>query len=181
MRKAIIFLAINLIFVGFTFGQTKLERQKAISIIENLMYNEFYLGVKCYEKTEITYNEKEERIEINEIGFFGKDRFTTTKTSFYIDDIDLSSMKYDLLESGEPDLYFVTVNIDAKGKSIEFYMVDTNKSEFPVPVSTTDYRDWLIFSPNKAIPQRLAEKFVENIKTLIGASEYKKAKIFNKS
>ena len=177
MRKTIIFLAINLIFAGFTFGQTKLERQKAISIIENLMYNEYYLGVKHYEKTEITYNEIDDRIEINLIAFFGKDKNITVKTSLYKDDLDLKSMKYDLFEH-EDGLFSVIVYINAKGETIEEYMVDTNKSEFPVPISSTKYLDKLRFSTSKALSKPLAEKFVENIKILIGASEYKKSIIF---
>jgi hypothetical protein len=177
MRKTIVFIALNLIFVGFTIGQTKLERQKAISIIENLMYNEYYLGVKHYEKTEITYNEIDDRIEINVFAFFGEDKNIKVKTSFYIDDLDLKTMEYDLFEH-EDGLLSVLVYINAKGESIEEQMVDTNKSEFPTPVSSTKYRNKLRFSTSKALPKPLAEKFVENIKILIGASEYKKAKLF---
>jgi hypothetical protein len=177
MRKTILFITLNLIFIGFTFGQTKLERQKAISLIENLMYNEYYLGVKHYEKTEITYNEIDNRIEINLIAFFGEGKNIKVKTSFYTDDLDLKTMEYDLYEH-EDGLISVLVYIDAKGESIEEQMVDTNKSEFPTPISSTKYKDKLRFSTTKALPKPLAEKFVENIKILIGASEYKKSKLF---
>ncbi len=178
MKKTIIFVALNVCFIGLTFGQTKAEREKAISIVENLFYEEFYLGVKCYNKIDITYHEMDERIEINEIAFFGKDQNIKTKTSFYLDDVDLSSMKYDLYEA-EPDLYFVTVQVDAKGKSIEVNSVDTNKDKFPVPVSDSKYVDQFHLSPTgKSLPKRLAEKFVENIGIMLGAESYKKATIF---
>jgi hypothetical protein len=178
MRKTIIFLALNVFFIGLTFGQTKAEREKAISIVENLFYDEFYLGVKCYNKIDITYYETDERIEINEIAFLGKDKHIKIKTSFYLDDVDLSSMKYDLYEA-EPDLYFVTVQLDAKGKSIEVYSVNTNKDKFPLPVSDSKYLDKFHLSPTgKSLPKRLALKFVENIRIMLGAESYKKATLF---
>lgn len=178
MKKTTFFIALNLIFIGTIYSQTKIEKQKAISIIENLMYNEFYLGVKCYEKTEITYNEIDELIVINKIGFFGKDKHIKTKTTVYLDDIDLSSMKYDLFEH-EDGLLDVLVYINSKGEAIEEYIVETNKEAFPLPISDTRYRDKLRFSTSKALPKPLAEKFVENIKILIGATEFKKSKLFN--
>ena len=141
------------------------------------MYNEYYLGVKHYEKTEITYNEIDNRIEINTFAFFGEGKNIKVKTSFYIDDLDLNTMKYDLFEH-EDGLLSVLVYINAKGESIELHMVDTNKSEFPTPVSTTEYRDKLRFSTSKALPKPLAEKFVENIKIMLGAESYKKAILF---
>ncbi len=178
MRKTIIFLALNLFFVGFIFGQTKAEREKAISIVENLFYEEFYLGVKCYNKIEVTYHEPDKRIEINETAFFGKNQHIKTKTSFYLDDVDLSSMKYDLFEA-KPDLFFVTVQLDAKGKSIEVNSVDTNKDKFPLPVSDLKYLDKFRLSPaGKSLPKRLAEKFIENVRILLGAESYNKATLF---
>ncbi|MDP2686612.1 MAG: hypothetical protein Q8O62_05290 [Aequorivita sp.] len=179
MRKAIIFFSLSLIFIGISFGQTKTERERAISIVETLFYEEFYLGVKCYNKIEIEYHEIDNRIEINETGFFGKDKYIETKTSFYLDDIDLTTMKYDLLESDKSDLYFVIVQLDAKDKSIEENSVNTNKAEFPYPTSDSRYLDKLNLSPTgKALPKRLAEKFVENIKIFLGAESYKKASLF---
>ena len=170
-------LALLILFITTTYSQTKIQIEKAIAVIEHLSYNEFYLGIKCYHKTEITYYEVEKRIEINEILFLGKDKNFKTKRSFYLDDIDLTSMKYDLMElPTEPGLYFVTVNIDAKGKSIEVNTVEINKDEFPLPISDLKYYDKLIFTPaGKTFPKRLAEKFVENIKILLGVESYKRA------
>lgn len=179
MKKIYVLCLINIIFIGNLYCQTNIEKAKSIAIIENLVYDEFYLGTKCYEKTEITYHELEERIEFNGTSFISDDANFKTKISFYLSDLDLTSLGYDLYEY-KPGLYFVTILVNAKGKAVERNLITVDKAKFPYPTSKNEYLDKFDFSPTKAVSEIIALKLVENIRILIGAKNYKKLELFNK-
>lgn len=179
MRKLFIFYLINLSFISTLCAQSKVEKQKAIAIIENIMYYEFYLGTKCYEKTEITYFDTEERIEINQTNYIDENSNFKNKYSFYLNDLDLTSLVYDLYEN-EPGLYFVFIQISAKPKSIEKNQVSIYKKDFPYPTSKNEYLDKIEISYSKVIPENIALRLVENLKVLFGAKNYRKVNLLQK-
>lgn len=87
-------------------------------------------------------------------------------------------MKYDLYPTND-GLFFVTVNIDAIGNSIEVYSIEVNKKEFPLPVSNTEYQNVLVLSPaGKSLPKIVAMRFVESIKKILGVENYRRTKLF---
>lgn len=178
MTKKLLFLILFTFFIHFSYSQNNPEKEKSIAIIENALYHEFYLIDKCYHKTTIKYLDVENRIEIDNISYFGDDKNTKRKTSFYLEDLDLNTMKYDLYES-EPGLFFVVIHVDAKEKSIEINSVEINKDKFPVPVSEINYLDKFKISPiGKSLSKSQAERFIENVRILLGAEKYEKAKLF---
>ena len=179
MRKYLIFCLINLSFIGTLSAQSKVERQKAIAVIENIMYYEYYLGTKCYDKTEIKYYDTEERIEINQSDYIDENSNFKNKYSFYLSDLDLTSLEYDLYEN-KPGLYFVFVQITAKPKSVELNQISIYKKDFPYPTSKNEYLDKLEISCSKAIPENMALKLVENLKVLFGAKNYRKVNLLKK-
>ena len=179
MRKFLIFCLVNLSFIGTLSAQTKVERQKAIAIIENIMYYEFYLGTKCYEKTEIKYYDTEGRIEINKTNYIDENSNYKYKYSFYLSDLDLTSLVYDLYEY-EPGLYFFSVQIKSKPKSIEKNQISIHKKDFPYPTSKNEYLDKLEISCSKAIPENMALRLMENLKILFGAKNYRKLDLLKK-
>ena len=179
MRKLFIFCLINLSFISTLSAQSKIEKQKAIAIIENIMYYEYYLGTKCYDKTEITYYDTEERIEINQTNYVDENSNFKNKYSFYLNDLDLTSMVYDLYES-EPGLYFVAVQIIAKQKSVELNQISIYKKDFPYPTSKNEYLDKIEILSPKAIPENIALRLVENLKVLFGVKNYRKVNLFKK-
>ncbi|QBA63194.1 hypothetical protein [Muriicola soli] len=173
--KLLIFLFIS---TQSTFAQTISERTEAILKVEKILYNEFYLGTKCYTKTDISFNENDKSFVIKNEMFLGKDQNIVSTRSFYRDDIDLNSMVYDLYPA-EDGLYFVTVNLKAKDRLIEVSIVEINRKEFPLPVSTSDYQDLLVLSPSgKSLPLPIALRFVENIKILFGVPSYNREKLY---
>ena len=96
-----------------------------------------------------------------------------------MDDIDLTTMRYDYFKVRD-DLYHAMVIVDAKGKSIELNSVDTTKKDkFPYyPLQESKYLDKLRLTVGKELPKRLMEKFVENIKIMLGAENCKKITMF---
>lgn len=177
MKSTLIFITLNLLFINSLFSQTENDKDKSIAVIENLMYHEFYLGTKCYDKIEITYYKLENRIEIIDTNYINENSNFKTITSFYINDLDLNSMVYNLYEN-KPGLYFVTIQIKAKEKTIEVNKTELNKEKFPYPVSELHYLEKLTISPtSKQLPENLAIKLIENVKILIGANGYKKEKL----
>ena len=181
MNKKLLLPVIFTLFIQFSYSQNNSDKEKSIAIIENALYHEFYLINKCYYKTTIKYSDVENRIEIDNITYFGDDKNTKRKTSFYLEDLedlDLNTMKYDLYES-EPGLYFVVIHVNAKEKSIEINSVEINKDKFPVPVSETNYVDVFKISPiGKSLPISHVERFIENVRILLGAEKYEKATLF---
>ncbi len=170
MRK-ILQLTFLLIITSINcFSQSGVDRNKAIEIVEELKYHEFYLGNKCYNKTEIDFNSTTERIEITSTDFLGEDQYLINKKIFYLDDIDLSTLVYDLIEV-EPNLYYVAIQAKSKGKSIEWKSVEMNKKEFPSPVSKTEYIDKLTFESTRFMPKNLGMKLIENFRIILGADK----------
>ncbi len=171
-----IYLFLFLFIVGFKSDPGEVE--KAITIIEDLTYEEFYLPHKCFYKTKITITPDGDKIEKVDILYLGKENNTTTTTTFYIEDIDLNSMKFDLVEV-EEGLFYVNVQFDAFDNSITEKTLKTNLEKFPAPVSDIAYIKKLRFIPNsKALPKVLAMKYVENVKVLMGARQYERAKLW---
>lgn len=179
MKNLFIFCLINLSFISNLNAQSKTEKQKAISIIENILYYEYYLGTKCYEKTEIKYYDTEERIEIIQTNYFDENSNFKDKYSFYVNDIDLTSMVYDLYEI-EPGLYSVFIQIKAKPKSIEKNQVSIYKKDFPYPTSKNEYLDKIEISSSKTIPENLAIRLLDNLKVLFGVQNYRKVNLLKK-
>jgi len=176
MKKIYFLCLINLIFIEKLFCQTNIERAKSIAIIENIVYDEVYFDTKTYDKTEITYHELEGRIEFKQTIFASDDLNYIYKTSFYLSDLDLTSLAYDLYEL-KSGLYVVTLQVKAKGKVVERNKTTVNKEKFPYPTSENDYLEQFDFRPTKAVSESIALKLVENFKILIGAKNYTKQKL----
>lgn len=173
MRIFFIFCLINLSFTCTLSAQSNADKKKAIAIIENIMYHEFYLGTKCYEKTEIFYYDVEERIEIIQTNYFDENTIFKNKYSFYLNDLDLSSLVYDITEY-EPGLYFVFIQISANPKSVEKNQINIDTKEFPVPTSKNEYLNKIELLSSKAIPENMALRLLENLKILFGVKNYRK-------
>jgi hypothetical protein len=171
MKK--IFIIIALFFFSYINGQTNEERQKAISLVENLFYKEYYLGNKQYQKLEIIYYELEERFEIKKKMFFSEDVIIEDIMSFYLEDINLQTMSYYLSEIKQ-DEFAVIIELKANENAVEYYTVETNKKEFPVPTSKREYSSKVDFMNGKLLPKSLMKKYVENIKIMLGVKEYSK-------
>ena len=178
MKNSYVLFLINILFIGNLFSQTKTEKEKSISILESLYYQEYYLGTKCYNKVEITFNELEGKLEFKETAFLGENANFITKNTFYLIDLDLSSLKYDLYEFSL-GLYILSVRVNAKEKSIEKNLITVDISKFPYPTSKMEYLNNFTLIPSKPFSESLAIKLVENIKILIGAKSYKKMKLSN--
>lgn len=167
----IMFLCVLWMSIGYS--QSLSEKKKAISIIEDLSYTEYYIGTKHITSAKIYFEPETNKIEIIDIFYAGEERNTKTKRSFYVEDIDLESMEYEVRKI-EEDKCFVTVRFQAKGNVIEINSVDTNLSKFPYPTSKTQYTDELWFYPvGKVLSEYLAMKYVNNIQVLMGAKNYK--------
>jgi hypothetical protein len=171
--KNTLFLLFFFIFSNNTFCQTNIEKAKSIAIIENIVYNEVYFDTKTYEKTVITYHELEGRIEFTETNYASDNINYLYKTSFYLSDLDLTSLVYDLYEL-KPGLYIVTLQVKAKGKVVEKNITTVDKRKSPYPTSENEYLNKFDFRPTKLVSESIAIKLVENFKILIGAKNYTK-------
>lgn len=176
--KAIQFLIFYLcLFSSNSFAQDLEEIMKAISIIESLSYEEYYVGEKCYNQTKITYSEVNKLLIIEDENYVGKDFKIKRKYSVFLNDIDLNSMIVDYQEISTGK-YAIKILIRTKDNTIEEYVVETDNSKSPYPKSTSDYTNKLYFSANsKLLSKPLIEKYIQNIQVLLGVNKFKKDKL----
>jgi hypothetical protein len=137
-----------------------------------------------YDKTEITFFEKERRIEIKNINFLGKERQSNCVHSFYLEDLDPTTLVYDLFESPDhPGELFLYIQMTAKEGAISQFCVNDDKTNkfYVGPYQTNYSRDILRPLPTsgKSFSKNYAEKLIENYSILFGNTGYKRAKLWN--
>lgn len=167
MKKIYLAAFIFLIVLNVN-SQTKEQKLKAISIIESLSYEEVFLGEKLVASVKINYDDNTKKIEIIETLTDNVNINNIKKTIFYIDDLELSSLSVDMwkMNSG---LFAPIVRVNGKGSVIEEINIEENKRKFPYPTSETKYLEKLaIFPGTKNLPKELAQKYIENVKVLLG-------------
>ncbi|MFY7742704.1 MAG: hypothetical protein ACOVQR_08655 [Flavobacterium sp.] len=165
--KRVLFLIISVCSLTDIYSQTFEERKRAISIIEDLTYNEYYFDIKCYDKTDISFDPNTSKVEIISTSFLGEDINIVAKTTFYITDLDLSTFKTENVEMDDK-LFFPSIRIKAVKGSITTNIVSVNKRKHIYPMSETKYFDELVFNGNKKLPQSQLDKLILNFKTLLG-------------
>ncbi|MGL2966923.1 hypothetical protein [Flavobacterium sp. XGLA_31] len=165
--KKIILLIISVSSITNIYSQTIAERNKAISIIEDLTYDEYYLGTKCFEQEKINYDPQTGKIEIESYSYFGEDNNIRVKKVFYISDLYLKTIKIQTAEI-EKEKYMLDINIEAKEGSVTQTMVTVDKKQFVYPVSKTEYLNSLNIGSVRTLPQYLLDKLLDNYKILLG-------------
>ncbi len=170
MKNTIKSIFTIIFIVNFTFSQSILDKKKAISIIEDLNYNEYYFDIKCYDKSEINYDPLTSKVEINNFTFLGEDNNIKTKTSFYLTDLDLSTFKVEYFEMDD-GLLLCSIRVKALKSSISRQIVTINKKKYKYPNSDTFYYDELVFDTNRKLPKNQLDKLIENFKILLGINK----------
>ncbi len=168
--KKIILLVVCLLLSANTFSQTVEEKRKAISIIEDLTYDEYYIATKCIEQIKINFDSKTGRIEIDSYSYFGDDNNVRSKKVFYISDLDLSTFNFQTAEI-DKGKFMLDINIKAKEGSITQTLVSVDKSQFTYPVSKTEYLNVLNVGTTKLLSQFLIDKLLLNYKILLGVKK----------
>ena len=168
--KKIILLLVSLLLSANVFSQTVEEKRKAISIIEDLTYEEYYLGIKCFEQVKINFDTQTGRIEIDHYSYLGDDKNIRSKKIFYLSDLDLSTFNFQTAEI-EKGKFMLDINIKAKEESITQTVVSVDKKQFMYPVSKTEYLSLLNIGSTKNLSQFLLDKLILNYKILLGVKK----------
>jgi hypothetical protein len=155
------------------FCQNSNEINKAIEIIEGISTYEEVFGTVDKTTTDITYFEKSGQITHSHIfNMDGVDELSV-KMSFYLDDVIKSSMIYDFYKLSD-DNYLLKIEVVTKNKSVEKTVVDMGKDN-PIPISKTTHSNKIMFFiSGRTVSEYLLKKYLDNIKILIGAEEYKR-------
>jgi len=170
MKNTIKSIFTIIFIVNFTYSQSIVDKKRAISIIEDLNYNEYYFDIKCYDKSEISYDPLTLKIEINNFTFLGEENNINAKTTFYLTDLDLSTFKVEYFEMDD-GLLFCSIRVKALKGSISRHIVTVNKKKHKYPNSDIFYYDELVFDTNRNLPKNQLDKLIANFKILLGINK----------
>jgi len=150
-----------------------IEINKAIAIVEDLYYYEYYLGEKAYHKLKISFDERINQVSFEKTFNIGKHNDKNSYT-ICLDDIDKKSMVLGLTRWNEvapnkkdEDHFLMKVSIKTKDKTIKKYSVKKSK-DFPYPISNNSYIDNLhLHYFGGGLPYSLANKFARNLSVIL--------------
>jgi hypothetical protein len=174
MKQTIKTLVI-LLFWNTLFAQND-EQTKAVAVIENLTYREYYLPDKCYDKTEISFVKNSNRIVIKQTNYLGEDRLITSTNSVFLEDLDSSILYYDIADINGS--LYVLIKVPAKNKTVEKLSVSINKSKSTLTNSTKEYLDYIMIGCTKSLSKNLAQKLVDSYQILFGTKKQIMTKLY---
>lgn len=165
--KKILFIYFILIFFT-SYSQVTSEKLKAISIIESLSYEEtMFMGAKVINTYKINYEDSTRKVEIIWKSLFPDESSTIHKHTFYIDDLELSTIEEYLTHIEKSGLFSPTIRVKAKGKLIRDDVIE-DKNNVLGYSSKTEYSEYIAIYPGlKELPRLHAERFNANVKILL--------------
>lgn len=172
MKKILLF--ITLMLSSQVFCQT--SKEKAINLIEDILYNEYFLLEKGFDKVEINIDKSLDKLIYKETYHIDNKNIIERKYTVFLDDLYNHSIYYDTFMTDD-NLYNVNVRINAKNGSVKFESIEVSE-KFPVPIYDTNYVDYITFFSNKPLSKSYVDKLLESCKILFNAEEVVKAKIF---
>ncbi|MGC1632681.1 MAG: hypothetical protein WA749_11280, partial [Gelidibacter sp.] len=134
MKKTLCTLLV--LFTCIVHSQTYEEIQKSIRIVEDLYYHEVYLGVKTYQKLNISLDTLSNKISYNKTRYIREDLNTKWTDTFYLEDVDSVSVRVYHLVNIEPGLknkYNLVISVKTGENLIKNESLELNKDEFPLP------------------------------------------------
>lgn len=168
------FLLLTLLLCSQVFSQS--SKVKAINLIEDILYNEYFLLEKGFDKVDVYIDESISKLTYKVTHHIDKKNIIERKYSVFFDDLYNHSIYYDTFMTDD-NLYFVNVKINAKNGSVKFENIEVSE-KFPVPIYDTNYVNEIMFHSIRPLSKSHVEKLLESFKILFNAGEIVKAKIF---
>lgn len=153
--------------------------KSSISKLETYWYVEDYFGnYKTYDKLIIDHDKDVDKYVVERISYFGDDSYTKYKYVFFLSDIDLNGVVYEIRKLEDNTFNFLA-KIKTKDDSIYYTKTIVNKSKSLFPKRESKYIRELKLYSMKDFSLDIIHKMVDNLNVIFQTNNFKEVKNIN--